>query len=137
MRAFIDTSTLFKKYVDEEGADDFDQLLEKVAEIIVSPITWLEINAIIERRLREKTLTKEQALWLRKEIRRDFHFFSKILFNEDLERKSLEILQRYQLKTLDSLQLASGCLANPDIFVTSDKTLFSHARKALKNVRLI
>ena len=137
MKAFIDTSTLFKKYVDEKGADDFDRLLEKVVEIIVSPITWIEMNTIIQRRFKEKTLTKEQVLWLQKEIKRDFHFFSKILFNESLERKSVEMIQKYHLKALDSLQLASGCLADPDVFVTSDKTLFSQAQKELKNTCFI
>jgi len=134
MKAFIDTSTLFKKYVNEEGSDDFDQLLKEVIEIIVSPVTWVEMNTIIERRFREKTLTKEHVLWLRKEIRRDFNYFGKILFNENLEKKCLEIIQRYQLKTLESLQLAAGSLAKPDIFITSDKTLYSQARKELKNV---
>ena len=130
-------SGLFKKYVDEEGSEDFEQLLEQVIEIIVSPVTWLEMNTVIERGYKEGTLSTEQALWLRKEIKRDFHHFSKIIFNENLEIKCIEIIQKYQLKTLDSMQLASGCLSNADIFITSDKTLFSEAQKALNICHLL
>ena len=66
MRAFIDTSSLLKKYVDEQGADTFDALLLSVSEIIVAPITLLEIHSIIERRLREKTLNTADAAWIEK-----------------------------------------------------------------------
>lgn len=32
MRAFIDTSSLFKKYIEEEGSDRFNELLDSVFE---------------------------------------------------------------------------------------------------------
>ena len=108
MKAFIDTSSLIKKYVKEKGADDFENLLEKVSEIIIAPIFWLEINAAIERRLREKTLTASQANRIRNEIKRDLFYFHKINWNENLEEHALMFIQKHQLKTLDSLQLASA-----------------------------
>ncbi len=137
MRAFIDTSSLIKKYIAEEGSNELDAILERIHEIIVSPICWLEINSAVKRRLQEKTLTKQQASWLQTEVKRDFNYFSKIIWNENLEQKALEIVHKYSLKTLDSLQLASGHISKSDIFLTSDKKLFATAGKELKNVEFI
>ncbi len=137
MKAFIDTSSLFKKYIEEMGSKEFDELLNKILEIIVSPVTLLEMNSVIERRVRDKSLSKKEALWIRKEINIDFKFFSKVQYNKNLEQKGLELIQKYQLKTLDSLQLASGYLSKADIFITSDKALFDKASKELKNTHFI
>ena len=135
MIAFIDTSSLIKKYIQEEGSDEFDFLLNKVSTIIVAPVYFLEINSALERRLIEHSLTISQANYIRQEAQRDLHFFHQTIWNDNLQQKTVELIRKHQLKTLDSLQLASGCLSNADLFVTSDKALYSKAkievRKAL------
>ncbi len=75
MKAFIDKSTLFKKYIEENGSKKFEKLLESVSEIIVAPITILEIHSIIERRVREKSLNNSDAKWIEKEFLYDYNFF--------------------------------------------------------------
>ena len=137
MRAFIDTSSLVKKYINESGAGELDTLLEGVSEIIVAPVYWLELNSAIERRRRAKTLNVQQAFWIKSEAKKDYIFFNKIIWNENFEAKGLEFIEKYHLKTLDSIQLASGCLSQADIFITSDKELFATAKKELKNVKFI
>ena len=137
MKAFIDTSSLIKKYIAEKGSDEFDTTLKKISEIIVSPVYILEFHSAIQRRLKEKTLAAHQAAWLLTEAKRDFHYYSQILWGEDLQQKAIEIIQKHHLKTLDSLQLASACLSQADIFITSDQKLFQTARQELKNVKLI
>ena len=124
MKAFIDTSSLVKKYVIEEGSDEFDSLVEKISEIVIAPVFWLEINSGIERRLRENTITRSQANRIRKEIKRDLFYYNKIKWNENLEQQALVFIQKYQLKTLDSLQLAAAILSKSSIFITSDRRLF-------------
>jgi len=137
LKAFIDTSTLIKKYIIEKGSDEFDVFLDSVSEIIVSPIYQLEVAAAIDRRLREKTLSRQQARWIQGEVAMDCGFFSKVLWNENLERKAQELIEKHHLKMLDSLQLASGCLSKAGVFVTSDKKLFVSAKKEMKNTRFI
>jgi predicted nucleic acid-binding protein len=137
MKAFIDTSTLIKKYVIENGSDEFDTLLEGISEIIISSIYYIEVTAAIDRRLREKSLTQQNATRVQKEIREDYKYFTKVLWNERLEQKALELIRQHHLKTLDSVQLASGSLSGADIFIVSDQKLFTAARKEIKNTRFI
>lgn len=137
MKAFIDTSTLFKKYAEEEGSQDFDQILNKISEVIVSPISWVEANSIISRLLKEKKLEKNEAEWIQREMKRDFNFYSKIIWNDNLEAKAVELGNKFFLKTLDSIQLASGYLSRADLFITSDRKLFHEAGKIFKHVQFI
>ena len=137
MRAFIDTSSLFKKYVEEDGSKELEDLLFSVSEIAVSPITWIELNAVVARHMREKSLTSQQSSWLDLETRRDFQFYHRVLWNEVLEKKAVELVQQFFLSTLDGIQLASGILSRADIFVTSDRRLFEEASKVIRKTKFI
>lgn len=129
MRLFIDTSTLFKKYVNEPGSELFELKLSKAGEIAVAPMTWVEMNAAIARRLRSRTLTGAQADWLRDQCRRDLVYFLKVLWNDDLEAEAEKLIYRFGLRTMDALQLASAHLSQADLFLTSDRALFEAAKK--------
>lgn len=137
MRVFVDTSTLFKKYVDEPGGADFDSLLNEATEVIVSPLTRIEMHAALAKCVREKLLPVEYAEKLRVEIKKDFAFYFRVYWNENLEEKSVEIVQKLSIKTLDAIQLASGVLSKADVFVTSDKRLFEEAKKVIREVQFI
>lgn len=137
MKAFIDTSSLFKKYVDEKGADTFDILLQPVSEIIIAPITLLEINSIIERRLRDKTLDITDADWIEKEFMFDLNFYGIVEFNENLNSECIRVIRLFQMTVLDAIQLSSAIVAKPDVFIVSDKQLYKSAIKELKRVEFV
>lgn len=132
MRVFIDTSSLFKKYVEEAGSKELGRLLQDASEVAVSPTAWIEMNAAIARRLRNKSLTTEQATWLTLEARKDFQSFHRVIWSEPLETAATRLVCRYPLSTLDAIQLASGVLSKAEIFVTSDRGLFEEARKEVR-----
>ena len=86
MKAFVDTSSLFKKYVKEEGSGTFDSIIQDMAELVISPVTWIEMHSVIERRLREKLLTRKEAEWIKKEARRDFNYFRVLRWSHRTQR---------------------------------------------------
>lgn len=127
MKVFLDTSSLIKKYVSESGSGQLEKQLERVSEITVAPIYWIELNSALERRLQEKTMSHQDAAVIRQEAAKDLRYFGKTIWNESLEQKAVEMIKKYSLKTLDSVQLASGILAKADFFLTSDKNLYKAA----------
>jgi len=137
MRAFIDSSSLFKRYVAEKGSDEFNRLLETVFEIIVSPVTILEVHSIIERRLREKSLKVEDGKWIEKEFLRDYGYFGVVSWEEEMIETAMRLIRKHQLRVLDGIQLASGLICNPDLFITSDKQLFKAALQECKKTAFI
>ena len=137
MKAFFDTSTFVKKYIFEEGYEKLDAILEDITTIIVAPIYLLEIRSVVQRKLKEKLLTAQQGDLIKQGIKNDHADFEQILWDGSLEQKALELIEKHQLKTLDSIQLASAFLSKADTFITSDQKLFQIAKKELKDVMLI
>ena len=82
-------------------------------------------------------MSEQDAKKLSIEIKKDFIFYSRVLWNDNLEEKSVEIAQSRSLKTLDAVQLASGVLSKADLFVTSDKRLFDEAGKVIRKTRFV
>ena len=137
MKVFIDTSSLFKRYIDEDGSLELQDLFKTASQIIVSPVTWLEFNSILSRRSRDKSLTARQISFTISEAKRDFEFYLQIIWNKNLEQAATKLVHRCSLSTLDGIQLAAGVLSKADIFVTSDKRLFDEANKVIHKTRFI
>ena len=137
MRAFIDTSSLFKKYVDETGSKKLEELLGLISEIIIAPITILEVNSILERRLKEKSLNPLDAKWIEKEFLRDYDYFGIVEFNDDLVRECIRVIRKHQLKVLDGIQLSSAISSKSKLFIVSDKRLFEAAKKEMSQVEFV
>jgi predicted nucleic acid-binding protein len=137
LKAFIDTSSLFKKYIEENGSQEFGLLLENISEIIVSPITIIEFHSVIARKQHERGLNVKDAEWIETEFLKDYNYFHVVKWSDELIKKSVSALKEYQLKTLDSIQLASAILTKPDVFIVSDQKLFNAAKKKLQNAKYI
>lgn len=137
MKIFTDASTILKKYVFETGSEDLGILLEGVTDIAVSPTCLLEMHSALNRRIKEKTLLSKDVNSILSEIKKDFRYFNIILWTQKLEELGLEIIHKYDLRSLDAIVLSAGKLSNPDMFVTSDKLLYQMARKELKSAKLI
>ena len=137
MKVFFDTSALFKKYIQEQGSDKLDEILEKTTEITVAPTFIVEMHSGAQRRLHERIMTTQQMEFLKHEVKLDYVFFAKVYWNDILEEKALTLIHHYKLKTLDSIQLASALLAKTENFVTSDHQLFQAAKKEIKNAIII
>ncbi len=126
MNCFFDTSALIKNYIEETGSEKVSALMEEADEIFVSEITIIECFSTLKRILSERLISKSDYIRLKKEILYDFEFFSKVgLSPENCE----PLIDEYQLKTLDSIQLAASLSVSDEIdaFICCDKKLLKAA----------
>jgi predicted nucleic acid-binding protein len=65
------------------------------------------------------------------EFNSELVFFNIVIFSGSVEAEAVNLIRKYQMKTLDGVQLASARLSNRDSFVTSDKRLYEIAVKEL------
>ena len=137
MRAFVDTSALLKRYIDEDGSRKLEEALATVSDLVVSPVTWVELHAAVARRLRRKLLTPQQSSSILTEAETDFRFYSQVVWSEELADTAVKMVHRHPLRTLDAIQLSAGVLSRPDLFLTSDLVLFQEARKVISGTRFI
>ncbi|MEK6480849.1 type II toxin-antitoxin system VapC family toxin [Catalinimonas sp. 4WD22] len=113
MNLFLDTSTLFKLYHEEEGTKEIDQFIESndVDHFYVSEITKVEFTSAVFKKVRMNEITNEQAKGLIKLFAKDWKNFTVIEFNSELFDKAASLLEMHWergLRTLDAIQLASA-----------------------------
>ena len=137
MKAFIDTSTLCKRYIDEKGSEELEAFLGEVSAVVVSPVTWLELNSSIAKRVRNHSLASADAAKVLSKARNDFDYYHQIVWSADLENAAIQTVKGHSLSTLDAVQLGSGILSKADVFVTSDKKLFEEANKVIHKTKFI
>ena len=130
MNIFIDTSTLFKLYHEEEGTKAIDQYLEKhtIERFYISEITKVEFSSAVCKKLRMSEITVEQAEELISLFEQDYKNYEIVEINRTLINESQILIMKYKeqgLRTLDSIRLASAKSIKDDIQIamTSDNRL--------------
>ena len=137
MIVFIDTSTMVKRYIDEVGTSTVEDLFRDIEQVIVSPVYMIEMNASITRRMNERIISKEDAWHWRQKAKNDFNQFFQVPWSEELTGKAVRFASNFSIRALDAIQLASACMSDTDVFVTSDKKLAQYAQKEMRRVIFI
>jgi predicted nucleic acid-binding protein len=137
MILFFDTSALIKRYILEIGSNKVDELFEVAENIIVSPVTKIEAYSTLKRLLSTNLISNDDYETVKSNIDYDFGYFSVVSLNEEIEKEAIKLIEKYQLKTLDSIQLASCLYRKADIsdFVVSDVKLKTAAEA--ENIKVI
>jgi uncharacterized protein len=131
MNLFFDTSALIKKYIIEKGAEKVDNLMNKADHIFVSVITEIETYSTFKRLLIEKAIDENDYNILINEFEIDYQFYSHIIFDDFVSENAKLLINKHQLKTLDSIQLGTALLLKDEIdyFVVCDDKLIKSGKK--------
>ena len=128
---FIDTSALFKRYIEETGTDVMDELFASDANRFISAVTPLEVISNLRRLVDVDNLITDEEFHLIKGI-----FLQDIAVNRleiveltpSLLINSLELCTEQYVTPLDALQLTSALsMWEKPVFACSDKKLLQLA----------
>ena len=130
MKIFLDTSSLFKLYHEEEGTEDLEKVFSqaKITAIFLSEITKVEFASTIWKKVRTKEITVEQAETTLYLFENDFAKYNFVTTDSLILERARNLTTKYGiegLRTLDSIQL-STCIElakQSDVFYTADKLL--------------
>jgi uncharacterized protein len=127
MNLFFDTSALIKKYIIEDGSDMVEELLNKADTVYISAITKIETFSTLKRLLTEKAIDHEDYKILKEEFLQDFQYFSINNLNRKIIQIAKEMIEKYQLKSLDSIQMGSviDIKSKVDYFIVCDRKLIN------------
>jgi predicted nucleic acid-binding protein len=114
-----------------------DELFEISENIIVSPVTKIEVYSSLKRLLVTNLISDEDYETVKSNIDYDFRYFTVVSLNEKVEKEAIKLIERHQLKALDSIQLASCLYRKADIrdFIVSDVRLKNAAEA--ENIEVI
>lgn len=129
---FLDASAAAKRYCQEPGSDQVDDLFQESLPVCSVTVLRCELTSVLNRKHREGDLTDTERHSARERVKQDLRWLRLVPVDEDLIIASVRLLDAHPLKTLDSLYLAGALslqdvLSSPVTFVSSDRQLLRAA----------
>lgn len=137
MQTFFDSSAFAKRFIEESGSTEIEKICIESESIAVSSICFPEIISALNRRLRESSITKKDYLLIKERLIDEFEHIEIINVLPEVIAKSILLLERNSLRTLDAIHIASALMWKPDIFVSSDKRQTLAAKKEDMKVKFV
>ena len=128
MNVFLDSSALAKRYLEEQGSDEVEKICAKANQITVSIICLPEIYSAINRKKRDGNISNQHFQSIKQILLKEFEDFMVCPLSTEIITVVLGYLERYSLKTMDAIHLASAEDFQADLFVSSDVKQLEAAR---------
>ena len=140
MTLYLDTSSLFKLYVEEAGSNEVRQELSEASAGATSLITYAEARAAFARVHRLKNITAAGLRSAKRDLDADWSVFVTVPPSDAICRSAGDLAERYDLRGFDSIHLATFLhLASSDPsevrFSSFDRALNRAAARALRAAR--
>lgn len=122
MILYLDTSALFKLYVDEVGSDAVHAAVATAESVAVCRISWAETMSALARRGREVPADQEALNQVRGALRGDWPYFLIMEVSQELVEQAGDFAETFALRGYDSVQLAAAFRLGR---MTQDKVVFA------------
>ena len=109
MWAYFDTSALVKRYVDEPGRREVQQLLRR-HECVTSAILPVELRSALRRRVAERTLDSPRVSEILKRVAADRAYWTVIEVGAEVLSGAEALVSVHARRTLDAIHVASAQL---------------------------
>ena len=128
MNVFLDSSALAKRYLQEPGSDHLEGILSTASAMGVSVICLAEVVSALCRHRREGKFSPSQYLSAKRALLADIEDCSVTDVTEEVMARAVDLLERWPLRSSDSLQVASAAEWAADLFVSADARQCAAAR---------
>jgi predicted nucleic acid-binding protein len=128
LNVFLDSSALAKRYVQESGSARVDELLLSASSLGISMISVPEVVSALCRRRRERKLSQQQYRKAKQALLDDLRDASVVNVTDQVVARAVELLERWPLRSSDSLHVASAAEWGADLFVSADESQCAAAR---------
>jgi len=129
VNVFLDSSALVKRYVQEPGSDRVEEILSAASSLGVSVICLSEVVSALCRRRRERKLSRQQYLNAKEALFEDIEDASVVNITDQVIARAVELLERWPLRSSDSLHVACAAEWSAELFVSADERQCAAARR--------
>ena len=137
MRAVLDSSSLAKRYVQEPGSADVEDVLSATAELGLCILCLPEVVSALNRLCREEALTAPDYLQAKAALVADMKEATVLHLTPAVVTRSVGLLETNMLRAMDSLHVACALEWGADLFLSSDRRQFAAAERAGLRTRFI
>jgi hypothetical protein len=120
LNVFFDSSALAKRYIQETGSDRVEAILSSASALGVSIICLSEVISALCRRRREGELSGPQYLKAKQALFSDIEDASVVAITDQVVARAVELLERWPLRSSDSLHVACATEWSAQLFVSAD-----------------
>ena len=129
---YWDTSALVKQFIQEIGTDEALALRSDAPPHATATIAYTETFSAFRRRVRESALKEPHYHEVIRRFLQEWPAYIRINLDESILERSRTLLERYPLRTLDSIHLASAIdlqnqLNEPSVIISADAQLLRAA----------
>jgi len=128
LNVFLDSSALAKRYVQEPGSERVEEILSSASSLGVSVICVSEVVSALCRRRREGKLLPQQYLAAKRALFEDIEDSSIIRVTDQVIARAVKLLERWPLRSSDSLHVACAAEWSAALFVSADERQCAAAR---------
>lgn len=107
MTLYLDTSSLVKLYVTEDGSETVHRLVAAANLVATSALAYPEARAAFARRRRERSLTAAAFAAAKKAFESEWPRFLVVDVSSDVYREAGAFAERFRLRAYDSVHLAA------------------------------
>jgi len=139
---YWDTSALVKQFIQEIGTNEALALRSDAPPHATATIAYTETFSAFHRRVRESALKEPHYHEVVRRFLQEWPAYVRVNLDESILERSRALLERYPLRTLDSIHLASAIelqdqLNEPSVVISADAQLLRAAMaEGLKTKRI-
>jgi uncharacterized protein len=120
MRIAFDSSALAMRYIHEAGTPRVLELCAQATEVVVSVLCVPEILSGLNRLRREERLSSDGYLETKTDLADDMAQATIVPVTAAVLSRTIELLEKAALRTLDAIHLAVAVDSTCDLFVSAD-----------------
>ncbi len=120
MKLLVDSSSFAKRYVQEAGSDELDDVLHDASELALCVILVPELISGLNRRLREGAISARDYRKAKGLLLDDVRDAIILQLTPAVISRSVNLLEGNLLRAMDALHVACALEWKADLFVTSD-----------------
>ncbi len=137
MRTYLDSSSFAKRFVEEAGSDAVEATCAEASELGLSVICVPEIVSALNRRRRERSLSRGQYAKAKQQVLEEIRDADIINLTPPVVKTTVQILEVSPVRAMDALHIACALEWGADLFASSDKQQLNAAKRAGLKTRRI
>ena len=130
MKAYLDSSSFAKRFIEEKGSDKVEALCRQATELGLSALCVPEIVSALNRRRRERTLTRTHYDEARQRLLDDVRDADIVNLTPSVIGSAIRILEVSPVRAMDALHVACALEWAAELFASSDDRQLKAAKKA-------
>jgi predicted nucleic acid-binding protein len=137
VKTFFDSSAFVKRYIEETGSQDVEALYMAATELALSVVCIPEVISALNRRVRERDLSRRQYERAKDNMFEDAHDAVIVNLTPDVISTCTTLLEASPVRAMDALHVACALRWGAKMFVSADERQVAAAKKAGLRTKLV